>query len=1304
MKKLLLALNLMFAVSFSQAQIIINEVQANAGNYEGNGGEWIELKNIGATPQNLSCWKLSNGGSLQVSFPSGLTLGAGKYLLVGNAAKVMCATCDFHSLNGVFTLNTAGYGPGVGAYSNTVFLNTDATVNGGCGCMTGTGALNNGSGLGDRIVLLDNTGTIIDAMMYGGGDYYGAAALAVNFSSTSTCPSLPAINIPAVSDIVYDGRIICNDISGCNSSFARIPDGNNGATVAWSQTGNLSCTGCTNPCVSGATDMASHDDPTPGLENSTPAWTATLNSVPVTSVFTNITVCGATPLTFEYQINNYQNVALTSTQASGKLGSYTITGAGAATNFSTANFNNSTGVTTLSSTVTPGSGATQYEFVWSNATTNCTSCPGAIATTVPNNYLSPDKECYVYHKVIVVREDPLAGTPIIACSLPGSILITGATGTNIEYTLQKQTTTGGPFNTIAGPQSSNSFAGIIDDDADPALPNYQVLISTNNTVCPNLTPVTVAVPAGCLGNPVCPSFVTVGTGALTFAPASLSTVCAGSPVQFDVTINGVCTNGQVEIKYDFDPAFDPYTQGTTLGFGTTQVGPTPAPTTANGRVYISEVTPRPFNAPTCAFNPNGASANSGEWVELYNAGPGAADISGWILSDGDWTATIPGGTIITNGGYYLIGGGGTYCTSGVVPDLNLETCNCVNVDATQPTQDIMNLTDGNEQVALFDCSGSYIDGVVWGAGQGLPDVTSNISPIAGCGNYITSKSVSLPAFASFANTGGGLSPNVGRSRTSTNTWITTNTTTTLPTPKAANSGGTWNGSTIAFGSTCPAPSVFTTMTVNLPDTCSGSGPTDVTIKAIYRPDPVAPCLKSDVTATATYTIPSCESLTLSGDGNYCEPATAPVVLTSSGVLSGLYDVTLSNGTNTATVNGLTGAGPFSTNVANSGTWFISSITPPVGVCAPRKVGNAVIAIDPVPVVTASPATVNACYLYYFDLNSVNSQISTTPGTSDFKWYDASSGGALVNTNLNPLSTTTYYASPTSGAPSYCEGSVRTPVSIEVVPLPDAPTVSCNGVTVTFTPPSPNCIPSACPGLEYSANGLNWSSATTYTFTDPGWAGWGAPSNSIVYIRNTSNSNCYNYIYFASPCSAPLPATLLAFDGRLTTKKEVALQWSTSQEYNVSHFEIERSNQQANFVRIGMVKATGSSTANNLYALLDVAPLGGENYYRLKIVDEDGQYTYSNVIMVNNDDVQTQLTGMYPNPAHDALNIEMNLVKTEVVHIQVLDAVGHEVTQWQRTWQRGTHAEQFSVKGLAAGNYVLRIMTSQGAITRKLVKD
>ncbi|MBL7772860.1 MAG: lamin tail domain-containing protein [Chitinophagaceae bacterium] len=1293
MKKLYLLFALFLVSYFSDAQIIFNEVEADAGNFENAGGEWIELKNIGASPIDLSCYKISNG-STEMTIPFGVSVPANGYLLIANAGKVMCSTCDFKNLNGQFTLNSQGYGTGIGAYANTVFLNTNTIANGGCGCLFGTGALNNGSGTGDRLVLFDDSGNILDALMWGGGNNYGSANLTVNFTGVGACAPLPGVIIPQVTDAVYDGRKICNDVTSCNSSFARTPDGNNGATVTWNQTGNLACSNCTNPCGI-ATNTASNDMPTPGLDNGAPTWNATLNGNPISGTSSSIVVCGSSPVNFVFESYNFSNTATDATQSTGLLGSFYQVNNGTPTNFTATNFNPTTGVTTLTATVTPGAGTTTYNFVMGESNTNCSSCPGTATVSDVSNPLVAAKECYLNHTVFVIREEPLGGTPSVSCSLLGSITVSGATGTNVKYELQKQTTIGGTFTTIAGPQSSNLFGGVVDDDADPALPNYQVLITTTNSVCSNSPTLTATVPNACLGNPVCAAYVTSNPGAPTFTPASGSTACAGSQVQFTVDITGVCTNGTVDVMYDPNPLFDPYTTGVLLGSGTTTVGATPPTQTATSKVFINEFAPRPAQG-ACPGTPNGQNPNSGEWIELYNPGPNNVDIGGWIISDGDWTATIPAGIKILANNYYLIGGGGTFCSSGQLPDLNVETCNCATVSPT--TQDIMNLTDGSEQIVLFDCTGAVVDAVLWNGGQSLPDTTANTAPTTGCGNYISQKNVNLPAAASMTSSGGSLSgnPNIGRYRTSTNTWVTTTTALLNTTPKAANPGGNWDGNSIPFGSQCPPPPVSAVVTFNLPDTCDQFSSTNVTVKAIYKPDPVSPCTKSAVTATATYTIPPCSVMTISGDGEYCDPSNAPVLLTTSDPLVGNYTVTIGNGTSSIPLSGLSGNGPFVTTVSTSGNWVINSITPPTGVCPPKKVGSANIIIHPIPAITTVPATTDFCYLYGYDLSNINASIVTNPPASTFNWYDAPVGGNLIfPTLVYPTGDTTFYAEPSTGIPANCTGA-RTAVNLTVKPIPDAPNLSCENNTLFILPLAQNCVPVPCPSVEYSPDGVNWSSNTVYTSTDPGWNGWGSATNSQLYIRNTAVNSCYVIVTYFNPCNYPLPATLFAFTGRLLQNNTIGLKWQSGLETNLSYYDIERSSDKLHFTSIGEVAAQGGS---HTYETNDVHPLSGDNYYRLKMVDKDNQFTYSEVVKVSTP-LQVKIGEVFPNPSSQDVHLPVSCLKKSKVLIQVSNITNQVVLTQEELVESGSNDIQLAVQNLSKGNYILKCTIDKNTEYRK----
>ena len=123
--------------------------------------------------------------------------------------------------------------------------------------------------------------------------------------------------------------------------------------------------------------------------------------------------------------------------------------------------------------------------------------------------------------------------------------------------------------------------------------------------------------------------------------------------------------------------------------------------------------------------------NTSEWVELYNTCNTPIDVSCYIISDGDWTYVIPSGTIIANGGYLTIGGASN---EGSSPDLDWATANYTG------TGGIGTFTNGGEQLALFDNSGSMIGGIIWGGGQ---DLSANNVAVTASGSC-TVTNVDLP--------------------------------------------------------------------------------------------------------------------------------------------------------------------------------------------------------------------------------------------------------------------------------------------------------------------------------------------------------------------------------------------------------------------------------------------------------------------------------------------------------------------------------------------------------------------------------
>jgi hypothetical protein len=155
-----------------------------------------------------------------------------------------------------------------------------------------------------------------------------------------------------------------------------------------------------------------------------------------------------------------------------------------------------------------------------------------------------------------------------------------------------------------------------------------------------------------------------------------------------------------------------------------------------GRVVINEYMP---------WTSNGCGTTA-EFVELMNFGPGPVNIGCYVLTDGDFSITIPPGTILQVGEFYVISGQSTIpkpcanTTKNVTVDLNWNTCGCTS--GPIPTTGDGFFTDGgaaNEQVVLLSPWGAVVDAVA----RSLPIETSSLITTSSAGGACTSYSFDL---------------------------------------------------------------------------------------------------------------------------------------------------------------------------------------------------------------------------------------------------------------------------------------------------------------------------------------------------------------------------------------------------------------------------------------------------------------------------------------------------------------------------------------------------------------------------------
>ena len=170
-------------------------------------------------------------------------------------------------------------------------------------------------------------------------------------------------------------------------------------------------------------------------------------------------------------------------------------------------------------------------------------------------------------------------------------------------------------------------------------------------------------------------------------------------------------------------------------------------------------------------------------------------------------------------------------------------------------------------------------------------------------------------------------------------------------------------------------------------------------------------------------------------------------------------------------------------------------------------------------------------------------------------------------------------------------------------------------------------------------------------------------------------------------SSPLPLTLLDFSSRLLEIRDVQLQWMTSSETNTKDFEIQWSNNNLAFIKVGFVSATGFSTQNRHYSYIHNLPLDGINYYRLKMIDADGRFTYSPITSVHVALIKDMLT-VFPNPLHDMLNLQIHAVNDKSIYFSIVGVDGKTVSSKTFILTKGDQLLKWDLAALRPGNYFL----------------
>ncbi|QQS38293.1 MAG: T9SS type A sorting domain-containing protein [Ignavibacteriales bacterium] len=213
------------------------------------------------------------------------------------------------------------------------------------------------------------------------------------------------------------------------------------------------------------------------------------------------------------------------------------------------------------------------------------------------------------------------------------------------------------------------------------------------------------------------------------------------------------------------------------------------------------------------------------------------------------------------------------------------------------------------------------------------------------------------------------------------------------------------------------------------------------------------------------------------------------------------------------------------------------------------------------------------------------------------------------------------------------------------------------------------------------------------------------SNSVSYIDTTTSTDDYYTYRVASyntygsagysnwrSIRGVIPVEFIIFSGSQSLSK-IDLIWSTASELNNQGFEIERSTNKTDWIKKGFISGQGTTTEQQNYSFTD--DINGINvpklYYRLKQIDFDGSYEYSEIVEVTVSPMKFSLSQNYPNPFNPSTKISWQSPVGSHQTLKVYDVLGREVATLVNEYRdAGSYEVEFDASKLASGVYYYQL--------------
>ena len=240
----------------------------------------------------------------------------------------------------------------------------------------------------------------------------------------------------------------------------------------------------------------------------------------------------------------------------------------------------------------------------------------------------------------------------------------------------------------------------------------------------------------------------------------------------------------------------------------------------------------------------------------------------------------------------------------------------------------------------------------------------------------------------------------------------------------------------------------------------------------------------------------------------------------------------------------------------------------------------------------------------------------------------------------------------------------------------------------------NLLPSSMNSTN-NDDGSNWSNSVSGT------------DGAIQNNSTTGSSGVWNGNDIGSPGNVQgqgtLPVELTTFSASVVNNS-VELSWETATEVNNYGFSVERKPETGDWSELGFVEGSGNSNSPKHYSYTDSEIGTGKYFYRLKQVDIDGSFEYSDAIEVDMDSpVKYELSQNFPNPFNPTTSIQFSLPETGKVKLAVYNVIGEQVAVLvNKNMEAGFHNARFDASKLNSGIYIYKLEVNNFTQIRKMM--